>query len=100
MLMAKKDDNRIGKIVLTYNKDENGDVTTKLDLKGFNEYIKEINSDDYDTKMDGVASMAIAYELGIVAMFRTLNIKGKNLQQFLQDVVLPKISEDVEDIKG
>ena len=98
--MAKKDNNLIGKIVLTYNKGENGDVTTKLDLNGFNEYIDEINSDDYDTKMDGVASMATAYELGIVAMFRTLNIKGKNLQEFLQDVVLPKISEDAEDIKG
>ena len=97
--MAKKDNNHIGKIVLTYNKSENGDVTTKLDLKGFNEYIDEINSDDYDTKMDGVASLATAYELGIVAMFRTLNIKGKNLQEFLQDVVLPKISEDAEDIK-
>lgn len=97
--MAKKDNNRIGKIVLTYSKNETGDITTKLDLKGFNEYLNEINSNDRDTKMEGVANLAIIYELGIVAMFRTLNIKGKGLQDFLQDVLLPKISEDVEDIE-
>lgn len=97
--MAKKDDNLIGKIVLTYTKDETGDVTTKLDLKGFNEYIKEVNSNDHDTKLDGVANLAIAYELGTIAMFRTLNIKGKDLQEFFKNDFLPKLSEDAETIK-
>ena len=97
--MAKKDDNLIDKIVLTYTKDETGDVTTKLDLKGFNEYIKEVNSNDHDTKLDGVANLAIAYELGTIAMFRTLNIKGKDLQEFFKNDFLPKLSEDAETIK-
>lgn len=97
--MTKKDDNRIGKIVLTYTKNENGDVTTKLDLKGFDEYIKEINSNDHDTKLDGASNLAIAYGLGTIAMFRTLNIKGKDLQEFFKNDFLPSISEDAETIK-
>lgn len=97
--MAKKDDNRIGKIVLTYTKDETGDVTTELTVKGFDEDIKKIKSKDKDTKLKGVSNLAIIYELGTVAMFQTLNIKGKDLQNFLQDVCLPSISEDAEIIK-
>lgn len=97
--MTKKDDNRIGKIVLTYTKDETGDVTTELNVKGFDEDIKKIRSKDKDTKLEGVSNLAIIYELGTVAMFRTLNIKGKDLQNFLQNVFLPSISEDAETIK-
>lgn len=97
--MATKNDDCFGKVVLTYTKDENGDITTRLDVKGFEDYFTKAKSDDSDTKLEGVAHLATVYELGTVAMFQTLNIKGDTLREFFNNASLPEASEDAEDNK-
>lgn len=97
--MATENDNCFGKVVLTYTKDENGDITTRLDVKGFDDYFTKAKSNDSDTKLEGVARLATVYELGTVAMFQTLNIKGDTLREFFNNASLPEASEDAEDNK-
>lgn len=97
--MTTKNDDCFGKVVLTYTKDENGDITTRLDVKGFEDYFTKAKSDDSDTKLEGVAHLATVYELGTVAMFQTLNIKGDTLREFFNNASLPEASEDAEDNK-
>lgn len=97
--MATKNDDCFGKVILTYTKDENGDITTRLDVKGFEDYFTKAKSDNSDTKLEGVAHLATVYELGTVAMFQTLNIKGDTLREFFNKASLPEASEDTEDNK-
>lgn len=97
--MATKNDDCFGKVVLTYMKDENGDIITRLDVNGFDDYFTKAKSDDSNTKLEGVARLATVYELGTVAMFQTLNIKGDTLREFFNNASLPEASEDTEDNK-
>lgn len=97
--METKNDECFGKVILTYTKDENGDITTRLDVKGFEDYFTKAKSDNSDTKLEGVAHLATVYELGTVAMFQTLNIKGDTLREFFNKASLPEASEDTEDNK-
>ena len=95
--MANENDDCFGKVVLTYTKDENCYITTILYVKGFEDYFTKAKSDDSDTKLEGVARLATVYELGTVAMFQTLNIKGDTLRELFNNASLPAASEDTED---